>query len=80
MVRADRSLAGRLVCGRCGAALGIRATAGGGSRTGRPRRNGAWLGLAALLTLATVLAAQQQHRLQPGPQRPAAEPTPGGRV
>ena len=73
-VRADRSLAGRMVCGRCGEPLGIgqkrhlRAVSGMGRwrRSGRQRF---WLGLAALLLVSAVLAAVAERQ----PARPRRE-------
>ncbi|MCP9815629.1 hypothetical protein KBY76_02980 [Synechococcus sp. GreenBA-s] len=84
-VKADRSLGGRMVCGRCGLPLGKRPPGGSGSRGGRrslslprlgawrPRRPLGWLLL--LLGLGAALAA-----LEPGDQRrpPAPAGPPGG--
>jgi hypothetical protein len=72
-VRADRSLSGRMVCGRCGEPLGL----GSQHRHGRPARGAArrygqtkgrrrfWLGLAALLVVSAVLTALADRRLSP---------------
>ena len=72
-VRADRSLAGRLVCGRCGRPLqGVRAARRGSGRSPLPWRGGVrrtwqWA-LLALLASAAALAA-----LQPFAAPPAAD-------
>ena len=72
-VKADRSLAGRMVCARCGQALGLGAGGRGarGRRLGRPWRS--WLGLAVLLGVSALLAAQPQG-LAPRPPGPGAVP------
>jgi len=70
-VKADRSLAGRLVCARCGEPLGIgaarpsRRPAGGFRRGGPPPRRTLWWGLAALLAVAALLAALPERRRSP---------------
>lgn len=77
-MKADRSLAGRMVCARCGQALGLRALAGGKSKRGRGwpslasrgRHWRKWLGVALVLGIAALLASE------PGRQRREA-PTPG---
>ena len=59
-VKADRSLAGRMVCARCGQVLGP----GQGGRAARGSRAGhnwpAWLALAALVSVSALLATQPQ--------------------
>jgi hypothetical protein len=77
-VKADRSLAGRLVCGRCGHPL---ARAKGPRRLSpRSRRPGVSLGmgLAALVALAALLAAWDQQRARfsepPGGLVPQSQP------
>jgi hypothetical protein len=68
-VKADRSLAGRMVCGRCGRPLG-RAAEGGVNRglTRRsfplPRGRG-WWALVLLLAVSTALAWLAETRQQP---------------
>ncbi|WP_322764896.1 hypothetical protein [Cyanobium usitatum] len=64
-VKADRSLAGRLVCGRCARPLGAAQTPRR-QRRSRSRRPGLSLGigLLALLALAALLAAWDQQRLR----------------
>ncbi|MCP9928766.1 hypothetical protein [Cyanobium sp. CH-040] len=75
-VKADRSLAGRLVCGRCGRPLGPGAarrsrSAGGSGRPGRGRRRVRWLWLGALLAVSALLA-----RLAEPPAAPPRGPSP----
>lgn len=67
-VRADRSLAGRLVCGRCGRPL----TAGRAGRSGRARRSGRgrWRWLLVLLALGAVLAWWAEAARRPAGPRP----------
>lgn len=72
-VKADRGLAGRMVCARCGRVLGLGAGDGkprwrSGSRAWRP-----WLGLALLLTVSAWLAGQPQAP-EPQPARRGAVP------
>ena len=64
-VKADRSLAGRLVCGRCARPLGAAQTPRR-QRHSRSRRPGLSLGigLLALVALAALLAAWDQQRLR----------------
>ncbi|MEB3321368.1 MAG: hypothetical protein VKI81_00930 [Synechococcaceae cyanobacterium] len=74
-VRADRSLSGRMVCARCGAPLGIGAgrlrTPRRAGAAGRARnRRGLWLGLAALVAVAAILAARSERK----PPGPAGDP------
>jgi hypothetical protein len=64
-VKADRSLAGRYVCGRCGRPLGLQAERRV-RRAARPlgtrgRRRGWWLVL-GLLAIGAALAAQEASR------------------
>ncbi len=78
-VKADRSLGGRMVCGRCGEPLGAKVIP-----PRRPRRRlrwnpsargpGVWwLALMALLTLSALLAAlqiaEEQQRFLPQERR-----------
>jgi hypothetical protein len=83
-VKADRSLAGRMVCARCGEPLGIgrarRLARGAGRGRGRalvlPRRWRLWLALGALLTVSALLASVSERR--PGPlERPGFDATRG---
>ncbi len=70
-VKADRSLAGRLVCGRCGLPLGA------GQRPVRPRRRSSrrsparalGQGLLALLALSALLAAWDLQRTRSLPRQ-----------
>lgn len=86
-VRADRSLAGRMVCARCGEPLGIgraRRIASGTRRRGQgrgpalalPRRWGLWLMLGSLLTLSALLASVPERPSRP-PERRGADITQG---
>ena len=65
-VRADRSLAGRMVCGRCGTPLqGVNRRQPGPARLGLPRRGRwRWWLLALVLTSAGLAA------LAPGSRQP----------
>jgi hypothetical protein len=68
-VKSDRGLAGRMVCARCGQALGL-GTSGRRSRwrnASRPWR--IWLTLILLLAFSALLASQPQ----------APDPQPAGR-
>ena len=81
-VRADRSLAGRMVCGRCGSPLSGTGAQGRRSRPQNQRRrrlnsslarlNPGWWGLIVLLGLGAGLAL-----LEP-PQGRQQRPLPGG--
>ncbi|MCP9887289.1 hypothetical protein KBY96_04980 [Cyanobium sp. ATX 6A2] len=76
-VKADRSLAGRLVCGRCGKPLGPgaarRARASGPTGfQSRSGRRSPWPWLAALLALSAGLAWLAES----SPQRPRRSPAP----
>ena len=84
-VRADRGLAGRMVCARCGEPLGIgraRRVASGTRRRGQgrgnalvlPRRLGLWLLLGSLLTVSALLASVPERPSRP-PQRRGADLT-----
>ena len=82
-VRADRSLAGRMVCARCGEPLGIgraRGIASGTRRRGRgsalalPRRWGLWLMVGSLLTVSALLASVPERPTRP-PERRGADLT-----
>ena len=71
-VKADRSLAGRLVCGRCGRPLGV-----GHARRQRPltrQRLPWWSWLAALLAVSAGLASRQTPPPLP---MPFAQPSNG---
>lgn len=86
-VKADRSLGGRMVCGRCGQPLGGQVIPL--RRPGRRGRRGPllslgrvrpwWLALGALLALSATLAGletrRESLRTAPLPQRPVL---PGG--
>jgi hypothetical protein len=85
-VKADRSLAGRMVCARCGLVLGLGARASATGRTAGRRRGGlrafrwrwpwgGWLGLALLVAVSALLASQAPPR-SPSPD---AMPMPRGR-
>lgn len=79
-IRADRSLAGRLVCGRCGEPLGLRAARSarqhrlhhrlGGFEGLAPGAWPRWLLLSALVSLAAGLAVLEEKR------SPAPSPMP----
>jgi len=82
-VKADRALAGRMVCARCGHVLGLGVAA---SVTGRRRRRSAlalprrwrlWLGLTGLVGVSAVLAAQSppSDRLDPLPKTLPQQPS-----
>jgi hypothetical protein len=79
-VRADRSLAGRLVCARCGEPLGIGASRRPSAirRRGRTglsaRRRGLRLGVVALVVISAILAALPQRQL-PLPARERFDPS-----
>jgi hypothetical protein len=86
-VRADRGLAGRMVCARCGEPLGIgsaRRIASGTRRRGQgrgnalalPRRWGLWLMLGSLLTVSALLASVPERPSRP-PERRGADLTRG---
>jgi hypothetical protein len=72
-VKADRSLAGRLVCGRCGRPLGGAAGRGASKRNRRRRVGGPagrlpwWGWLAALVALSAALAQLQPPQRSPWP-------------
>ncbi|MCS5705238.1 hypothetical protein NZK27_03435 [Synechococcus sp. FGCU-3] len=82
-VKADRSLAGRLVCGRCGRPLGVKASKCA-ARSGKPRRlhlpvlGVSWWGwLIALVAVSATLASLQappRWALPPSPETPSALP------
>ncbi|MBD2549879.1 hypothetical protein H6G65_09845 [Microcystis elabens FACHB-917] len=86
-VRADRSLAGRMVCARCGEPLGLgraRRVADGTRRRGQggrsalvlPRRWRLWLLLGGLLAVSAVLASVPERPTRP-PERRGIEPMRG---
>jgi hypothetical protein len=81
-VKADRSLAGRYVCGRCGRPLGLRAerrvrrqTNPGGR--GRGLRRGWWLVLGLLAIGAGLAALDSSSR---SPRRLPPRPAPPGQT
>lgn len=77
-VKADRSLAGRLVCGRCGRPLGVkqaRRAVRPGRRPSLSLRVPGWGWVAALLAVSAGLASLQAP--PPLPQ-PFAQPANGG--
>ena len=62
-VKADRALAGRMICARCGHPLGLGAAASVSRRRRRPavvlpRRWRVWLGVTGLVGVSALLAAQ----------------------
>lgn len=74
-VKADRSLAGRMVCARCGQLLGAAAREKERRRLGWPLAGAGpiqhwrgWLGLGLLLAISALLAAQVPE----GKQRPGS--------
>lgn len=86
-VSADRSLAGRMVCGRCGEPLGIgrarritsvtrRRGQGRGNALMLPRRWRLWLMLGTLLGVSAVLASLPEPPSRP-PERRGADVTRG---
>ncbi len=84
-VRSDRSLAGRLICGRCGQPLtGTTSRPGGRRRSGGRRlrrseslRRWGLLLLLLLLLLKAVWLVTQPQTPRPSPDRPGLSP--GGR-
>jgi len=79
-VKADRSLAGRMVCARCGQVLGVAARQRGRRRLGWPLRGGrplrhwrGWLGLGLLVAVSALLAAQGPEGKRP-PGSPGTPP------
>ncbi len=85
-VKADRSMAGRMVCARCGQplGLGVSASVTQGGRRRRPtvtlpKRWRVWLALAGLVGLSAALAAQSPKPVgrEPTPSRPLAPPRMG---
>lgn len=78
-VKADRSLAGRLVCGRCGKPLGIQA-ANQAARSRHRRFSGGlqlqrlpwWGWLAALVAVSAALASLETPPQWEPPSRPGA--------
>lgn len=76
-VKADRSLGGRFVCGRCGRPLGLKAEAqvrrrSGGAARRLPRPQLWWL--VALLGLGALLASLEPARRGPRPLQPPPQP------
>ena len=69
-MKADRSLAGRLVCGNCGQPLGAKGVTRRRSGAGRRRSRWIWIWpVAAVLGLSALLASREQRReVQPQPQ------------
>ena len=74
-VRADRGLAGRMVCARCGEPLGIGSARRIASGT-RRRGQGLWLMLGSLLTVSALLASVPERPSRP-PERRGADLTRG---
>ncbi len=82
-VKADRALAGRMVCARCGHVLGLGVAASVTSRRSRhptlalPKRWRFWLGLTGLVGVSAVLAAQSppSDRLGPLPKTLPQQPS-----
>jgi DNA-directed RNA polymerase subunit RPC12/RpoP len=72
-VKADRSLAGRMVCARCGQPLGRRGMAGGRPRR-RPRRWHGWLGLGLVLGVSALLASLPPRGREAPPSRLPTSP------
>ncbi|MEB3257525.1 MAG: hypothetical protein VKN83_04300 [Cyanobacteriota bacterium] len=76
-VKADRGLAGRMVCARCGSPLGIAGRQSSSRRAARrwawvsPRRWRLWWALLALVAISAALAAQAPR---PGPLLEPARP------
>ncbi len=70
-VKADRSLAGRMVCGRCGRPLGRKLERSAGPGAWQSRRGGQtsrwWALLLLLLGVSTCLAWLAERRQQPPP-------------
>lgn len=80
-VKADRGLAGRMICARCGHPLGLGTAPGlirGRARrrwgVALPRHWRGWLGLAGLVGLSAALAAQAPT--PDGRESPPMSPTP----
>lgn len=83
-VKADRALAGRMVCARCGQPLGLGVAAGGSRRRRRPhlvlsKRWRFWLGLTGLVGVSALLASQTPDPGQRLPLPPALRDSPSGR-
>ena len=68
-VKADRALAGRMVCGRCGRPLGLE----NHQHQGRSGRRGRWRSLLLLLLLSSALLA---WLAEPPGRRPRLAPPP----
>ncbi|MFN9546726.1 MAG: hypothetical protein ACK6AD_06610 [Cyanobacteriota bacterium] len=82
-VKADRGLAGRMICARCGHPLGLGVTASVTRRRRRftpvlPKRWRGWLGLAGLLGVSAALAAQAPAPEALVPLPPNLPETPSG--
>lgn len=81
-VKADRSLAGRMICARCGHPLGLGVSASVTRRRRRvalvlPKRWRIWLSLAGLVGVSAVLAAQGPTPDLRLPPPPGLESPPG---
>ncbi|MFN9643560.1 MAG: hypothetical protein ACK6BG_00205 [Cyanobacteriota bacterium] len=83
-VKADRALAGRMVCARCGQPLGLGVHAAAGRRRRRraklvlPRRWRVWLGVTGLVGVSALLAAQTPSPVERSPLLPTPRNSPSG--
>jgi hypothetical protein len=83
-VKADRALAGRMVCARCGQPLGLGVPAAAGRRRRRrsnlvlPRHWRAWLGVTGVVGVSALLAAQTPSPVERLPLPPTLRDSPSG--